>query len=373
MRRCARGRAGRTCPRAATRARTSRTSPGRRARPGRSGGRVARAGRRRHGRRHQRRSRGFGRASTGSSSSGRCYEDGSVARAIEAVRAGGHTYEKDGAVWLRSTDLGDDKDRVLVRSDGTPTYIAGDLATSSRSSSAASTCAVYVLGADHHGYIGRLKAARGRARLRPRPGRGAALPDREDRRGRPSGQLSKRRGTVLMLDELLDAIGVDAARYALVQRSHDQLIELDLDLWARAERREPGLLLPVRPRPHGSHPAQARRRPSDGPAPDWTPEPAEVELMKHLAEFPDVVSEAAERRGPHRIAGYAQETAKSFHQFYKQCRVLGEAPGRGAQPARALPRNQPGDGDRSRPRRSRGARHDVTCKPSSRRCYPEPP
>ena len=155
------------------------------------------------------------------------------------MRAGGHTYEKDGAVWLRSSDLGDDKDRVLVRSDGTPTYIAGDLGYIVSSSSAASTSPCTSSARDHHGYIGRLKAG------------AAALgydPDRIDVQlyqfvkiveGGRAVSASKRRGTVLMLDELLDAIGVDAARYALVQRSHDQVIELDLDLWAAQNAENP--------------------------------------------------------------------------------------------------------------------------------------
>jgi arginyl-tRNA synthetase len=253
------------------------------------------------------------------------YEDGSVDRAIEAVRAGGRTYEQDGALWLRTTEFGDDKDRVVVRSDGSPTYIAGDLAYIGSKLGRGYDVAVYVLGADHHGYIGRLKAG------------AAALgydPDRIDIQiyqfvkiveGDRVVSASKRRGAVLMLDELLDAIGVDAARYALVARSHDQVIELDLDLWASQNAENPvyycqyahariaGIL-------RGADAVSAR------PDPEWIPEPAEAELIKALAAFPDVVAEAAERRGPHRIAGYAQETARAFHQFYKQCRVLGEPP-----------------------------------------------
>jgi arginyl-tRNA synthetase len=253
------------------------------------------------------------------------YEDGSVERAIEAVRATGHTYEKDGALWLRSAEQGDDKDRVLVRSDGTPTYIAGDLGYIVSKLERGFDVAVYVLGADHHGYIGRLKAG------------AIALgydPDRVDVQiyqfvkiveGGKAVSASKRRGTVLMLDELLDVIGVDAARYALVQRSHDQVIELDLEVWAAQNAENPVYYCQYA---HARIAAILRQAPEGaaGPAPEWTPEPAEVDLIKHLAEFPEVVAEAAEWRGPHRIAAYAQDTAKSFHQFYKQCRVLGEAP-----------------------------------------------
>jgi arginyl-tRNA synthetase len=253
------------------------------------------------------------------------YEDGSVARAIETVRGTGHTYEKDGALWLRSSELGDDKDRVLVRSDGTPTYIAGDLAYIVSKLERGFDMAVYVLGADHHGYIGRLKAG------------AIALgydPDRVDIQiyqfvkiveGGKAVSASKRRGAVLMLDELLDAIGIDAARFALVQRSHDQLIELDLEQWAAVNAENPVYYCQYA---HARIAAILRSAPQtdDGSAPGWAPEPAEVELVKHLAEFPEVVAEAAEWRGPHRIVAYVQETAKAFHRFYKQCRVLGEAP-----------------------------------------------
>jgi arginyl-tRNA synthetase len=254
------------------------------------------------------------------------YEDGSLERAIERVRAGGHTYEKDGAVWLRSTDFGDDKDRVVVRSNGTPTYIAGDLAYI-ESKLERVDVAVYVLGADHHGYIGRLKAG------------AQALgydPDRVDVQiyqlvkiveGGQAVKVSKRRGNVLMLDELLDMIGVDAARYALVQRSHDQVIELDLDRWVAQNDENPVYYCQYA---HARIAAILRNAQGTGegalPDPEWRPEPAEAELVKALAEFPDLVAEAADRRGPHRIAGYAQDTAKAFHQFYKQCRVLGSPP-----------------------------------------------
>ena len=254
------------------------------------------------------------------------YEDGSVDRAIDAVRAGGHTYEREGALWLRSSDFGDDKDRVIVRSDGSPTYIAGDLAYLVSKLERGYDTAVYVLGADHHGYIGRLKAA------------AAALgydPDRIDIQiyqfvkiveGGRAVSASKRRGAVLMLDELLDAIGVDAARYALVQRSHDQVIELDLELWSAQNNENPVYYCQYA---HARIAGILRNAGSEPPAaadPDWTPEPPEAELAKALADFPALVAEAAERRGPHRIAGYAQDTAKVFHQFYKQCRVLGAPP-----------------------------------------------
>ena len=184
------------------------------------------------------------------------YEDGSVERAIERVRAAGHTYERDGALWLRSSELGDDKDRVIVRSNGEPGYLAGDIAYIVSKMERGFDTAVYVLGADHHGYMRRLKAA------------AAALgydPDRVDVQlyqlvHLTEGRMSKRAGLVVTLDDLIDAVGVDAARFVLVQRSHDQTIDLDLDLLVAAERREPGLLLPVRARPDRRRAAERRRR-----------------------------------------------------------------------------------------------------------------
>ena len=163
------------------------------------------------------------------------YEDGSVERAIERVRAAGHTYERDGALWLRSSELGDDKDRVIVRSNGEPGYLAGDIAYIVSKMERGFDTAVYVLGADHHGYLRRLKAA------------AAALgydPDRIDVQlyqlvHLTEGRMSKRAGLVVTLDDLMDAVGVDAARFVLVQRSHDQTIDLDLDLLVQQNAENP--------------------------------------------------------------------------------------------------------------------------------------
>jgi len=252
------------------------------------------------------------------------YEDGSVERAVERVKAAGHAYEQDGALWLRSTAFGDDKDRVLVRANGAPTYIAGDLAYIESKLGRGFDVAVYVLGADHHGYIGRLKA--GAAALGFDPARIDVQIYQlvKISEGGQAVKVSKRRGNVLMLDELLDMIGVDAARYALVQRSHEQVIELDLDRWVEQNDENPVYYCQYA---HARIAAILRnagdRAGATAADASWRPEPAEAALVKALAEFPDLVAEAAERRGPHRVAGYAQDTAKAFHQFYKQCRVLG--------------------------------------------------
>jgi arginyl-tRNA synthetase len=249
------------------------------------------------------------------------YEDGTVQLAIERVRAAGHVYERDGAVWLATEALGDDKDRVLIRSNGEPTYFAGDIAYIVSKLDRGFDAAVYVLGADHHGYVGRLKAA------------ARALgydPDRIDVQiyqlvSLKDGKMSKRAGRVVTLDDLIDAVGVDAARFVLVQRSHDQQIELDIDLLVQQNSENPVYYcqyaharIAAILRNAGDAAEQAR------PASSWVPEPAEAELVKALAAFPDLVAEAADRRAPHRVVGHAQETAKSFHQFYRQCRVIGD-------------------------------------------------
>jgi len=251
------------------------------------------------------------------------YEDGSVDRALETLRKKGHTFEQDGALWLRTTDFGDDRDRVLVRANGAPTYFAGDVAYIESKLGRGFQTAVYVLGADHHGYVGRLKAA------------AAALgedPDRIDIQlyqlvHLKDGKMSKRAGRVVTLDDLIDAIGVDAARFALVQRSHDQTIDLDLELLTRQNPENPVYYCQYAHARICSILAKAGERAGDAlPQAGWTPEPAEAELVKVLAEFPDLVAEAAERRGPHRIVTYMQEAAKVFHQFYTQCTVIGVEP-----------------------------------------------
>src|SRR5579871_133807 len=250
------------------------------------------------------------------------HDDGSVERAIERVRAGGYAFEQDGALWLRTTDFGDDKDRVVLRSDGRPTYFAGDIAYVASKLERGFDTAVYVLGADHHGYVSRLKAA------------AAALgydPDRIEAQiyqlvHLAGGKMSKRAGRIVTLQDLIDAIGVDASRFALVQRSHDQTVELDLDLLAQQNSENPVYYCQyaharisgiVRNAPDG---ASAR------PAESWQPEASERALVLALAEFPWLVGDAVARRGPHRFATYAQDTARLFHQFYNRCRVLGEAP-----------------------------------------------
>jgi len=232
------------------------------------------------------------------------------------------TYEEDGAVWGRTSAHGDDKDRVLVRSDGTPGYYAADAAYVRRKYARGFDRLIYVLGADHHGYVGRLQAL---AEMLGHP-RGSLevliyqlvhLVERGEAK-----KMSKRRGDVVFLDELLDTIGVDAARWYLVSRGHDQTIEIDVDLARQRTQKNPVYYVQY---------AHARiagilRNAGDGtPGADLAGPLAseERELVKRLLEFPALAAESAERRAPHAIPTYAIRVADDFHRFYHHHRVLG--------------------------------------------------
>jgi arginyl-tRNA synthetase len=230
------------------------------------------------------------------------------------------TYERDGAVWVRTSAFGDDKDRVAVRSGGEPTYFAKDAAYIRRKL-ARFHRAVYILGADHHGYVGRLKAL------------AQALGYDADRvevliyqlvrltRGGEVTKMSKRRGDVVTLDELMDEVGVDAARWYLVSRGHEQAIEIDIDLARERSEKNPVYYVQY------AHARIAGILRNAGGAPVAAVPPAglareERELVKRLLEFPAVVAEATERRAPHALPTYAIRVADDFHRFYHQHRVL---------------------------------------------------
>jgi arginyl-tRNA synthetase len=253
-------------------------------------------------------------------------------RALEIVAKGGNSYRSDGALWLRTTNFGDDKDRVLQRADGAPTYLAADLAYLLEKQERGVERQLLPVGADHHGYVARMKAA------------SAALgadPDRLEMpilqfvhlvEGSERAAMSKRRGEFIRLDDLLDEIGVDATRYFMLQRSHDRTVDLDLDLARRQDRENPvyyiqyaharivtmlGKLSPER---------VAAALAPDADWGDGELHAAERALIKTLASFPDEVAEAAIRRGPHRIAAYALELAQEFTAFYRDCKVVGVEP-----------------------------------------------
>ena len=252
------------------------------------------------------------------------HTSGRVDQAIAKLRDTGSIYEKDGAVWLRTTDFGDDKDRVVIKSDGQPAYIAGDLAYFLDKRQRGFDLCIYMLGADHHGYIARLKAA------------AAALGDDPDtvevligqmvnlvRDGQPV-RMSKRAGTVITLDDLVEAIGVDAARYALIRSSVDTPIDIDLELWSSASNENPVYYVQYA---HARLSALARNAADLGVTPDTAhldllTHDKEGTLIRNLGEFPRVLETAAGLREPHRVSRYLEDLAGDYHRFYDSCRVL---------------------------------------------------
>jgi len=231
------------------------------------------------------------------------------------------TFESDGAVWARTSAHGDDKDRVVVRSDGSTTYFAADAAYIRRKFAKGFDRLVYVLGADHHGYVARLQAL---AEMLGHPRESIEVLIYQLVhliRSGEAARMSKRRGDVVFLDDFVDEIGVDAARWYLLSRGHDQTIEIDVDLAAEKSQKNPVYYVQY---------AHARiagvLRNAGAVAPDTRPstqlEPEERELVKRLLEFPAVVREAMERRAPHGIATYAIRVADDFHRFYHHHRVL---------------------------------------------------
>jgi arginyl-tRNA synthetase len=232
------------------------------------------------------------------------------------------TFEADGALWARSSAYGDEKDRVLVRSDGTPTYFAADAAYVRRKYAKGFDRLVYVLGADHHGYVGRLQAL---AEMlgHPRDSLEVLLYQLVHlTQGGEATKMSKRRGDVVFLDEFIDEIGVDAARWHLVSRGHDQTIEIDVDLAAQKTAKNPVFYVQyAHARIAGILRNAAGATPSSVSPVPLAPE--ERELLKRLAEFPGIVADATERRAPHAIPTYAIRVADDFHRFYHQHKVLG--------------------------------------------------
>jgi arginyl-tRNA synthetase len=249
-----------------------------------------------------------------------------IEAALERIKE--HTYRHDDALWLRTTAFGDDKDRVLIRSDGEPTYLAADLAHHAWKVDQGFATMVNVLGSDHHGYIARIKAA-----VTVLGGDGehydvlilqfVHLVEGGSRAG-----MSKRRGEFVTLDELVGEIGVDATRWYMLQRSHDSAIDLDLDLAREQSAENPVYYVQYAHARIASVLAKAGEDRVDAAVvsaggPVGPLEPAERALVKKLLAFPGEVHEAAARRAPHRIAAYALELAQEFTAFYRDCRVVG--------------------------------------------------
>jgi arginyl-tRNA synthetase len=258
------------------------------------------------------------------------HDEGHIEPALEEL-GGEHVYEHEGALWLRTTTLGDDKDRVLRRSTGEPTYFAADLAYHADKRRRGYDHMINVLGADHHGYVARMKAA---FAILGEPDRIELLimqlvniVERGER-----AQMSKRKGEFVTLDDLIDDIGVDAARFFLLQRSPDTALDLDLDLARERSQENPVYYVQYAHARIASILRNAgedrlRRAEKADLAGGTAPlDPAERALVKRLLELPEEVLETAERRAPHRLTAYAHDLASDFHAFYRDCRVVGAEP-----------------------------------------------
>jgi arginyl-tRNA synthetase len=261
------------------------------------------------------------------------HDSGAVQRELDKLSGGDQIYESDGATWMRTSTFGDDKDRVLRRSSGEATYFGSDIAYHQDKRGRGYDRLINLLGADHHGYMGRMMAL---FQVLEDPGKLeivimqlVQVMERGER-----AQMSKRRGEFVTLDELVDDIGVDAARFFLLQRSPDTPLDLDLDLARERSQENPVYYVQYAHariasilRNAGDERLAAAEA-ADLAADGGSLEPAERALIKRLLALPDEVREASERRAPHRLTGYAHQLASDFHAFYRDCRVVGaEGPG----------------------------------------------
>jgi arginyl-tRNA synthetase len=258
------------------------------------------------------------------------HESGMVEKSIELLREHGYVYESEGATWLRTTALGDDKDRVLTRSDGDPTYFASDIAYHEDKRERGFDRVIDVWGADHHGHVERMKGA------------WEALGGDRDKlellimqlvnllEGGKTFKSSKREGNFVSLDELIDDIGVDAARFFMLQRSHDTTLDLDLKLAREQSQENPvyyvqyahARIASILRKAGDARVGEAVSADLGGAAADAV-HPSASALLKHLLELPEEVRLAAERRAPHRLTTYSLEVARSFSAFYRDCQVVG--------------------------------------------------
>ena len=254
------------------------------------------------------------------------HESGEVGAAIVALREAGETYEQDGALFLRTERHGDDKDRVLVRSDGRPTYFAADCAYMRDKWSRADVL-YYLLGADHHGYVDRLKAAAACLGIPPealeiRIGQMVNLL----REGEPV-RMGKRSGNFVELAEVVDEVGVDVTRYQFLRQSLDTTVDFDLAVVARQSMDNPVYYVQYAHARIASLIRMADERGFDhGDVADadllLLDHPAEQELLKAMSRLPEVIAEAADLRATQRLAHYAEDLAGTFHRFYTECKVL---------------------------------------------------
>ncbi|MBF6467892.1 arginine--tRNA ligase [Nocardia beijingensis] len=254
------------------------------------------------------------------------FASGAVEQAVERLKNSGDLYEKDGAWWIASSEYGDDQDRVVIKSDGKAAYIAGDIAYFQDKRARGFDLCIYMLGADHHGYIGRLKAAA--AAFGDDPATVEVLIGQMVNllRDGVAVKMSKRAGTVVTLDDLVEAIGVDAARYSLVRSSVNSSIDIDLNLWTSQSNENPVYYVQYAHARTASIARNAAEFEYGSVAADLALLSAEEEgeLIRTLGEYPRVVASAASLREPHRVARYLEELAGAYHRFQtnKNLRVL---------------------------------------------------
>ena len=252
------------------------------------------------------------------------YESGAVQKAIERLRGLGHIYEQDGAIWLRSTTFGDDRDRVVIKSDGEAAYIAGDLAYYLDKRDRGFDRAIYMLGADHHGYVQRMMAMC--AAFGDEPGVNLEILIGQlvnlVKDGEPV-RMSKRAGTVVTMEDLVEAVGVDAARYALTRSSINSMLDVDLDQLSKKTNDNPVFYVQYA---HARTKQVANNASSLGVDdsefdPSLLVHTSESDLLAVLARFPAVMNHAALERAPHLVARYLEEVAGAYHRWYDNCRV----------------------------------------------------
>ncbi|MDR0483259.1 MAG: arginine--tRNA ligase [Cellulomonadaceae bacterium] len=249
------------------------------------------------------------------------HTSGAVDRALDRLRAAGHIFESEGATWIRTTEFGDDKDRVVIKSDGGTAYFAGDVAYYLDKRERGADEVIIMLGADHHGYIGRMMAMC--AAFGDTPGTNLQILIGQlvylVKGGQPV-KMSKRAGNVVSIGDLVDAVGVDAARYSLARFAADSTIDLDLDLLASQKNENPVFYVQYahsRTCAVDRNAAERGVRREDGFDPSLLDHETEAALLGRLTEFPSVVAKAASLREPHRVARYCEALAGDFHSWYQ--------------------------------------------------------
>lgn len=257
------------------------------------------------------------------------HDGNKIKEACDYLTERGYMYEKDGALWLKATEYGDDKDRVVIRDNGVPTYFAADIAYHRNKFERGFDRVINLWGADHHGYIARMKAAVGALGYNPEQLEVLILQMVSLYRNGELVKMSKRTGQSVTLNELIEEVGTDAARFFFVMRSIDSQLDFDLTLATEKSNENPVYYIQYAHARICSIFRQLKEAGIEEAAEaDYTllTDQAEIELIKKLGEYPELIASAAKERAVHRVAHYVHELAGLFHSFYNQCRILGVDP-----------------------------------------------